>query len=223
MSKSLGNGIDPLEVIDQYGADALRFTLVTGISPGQRHALLATRRSSASRNFANKIWNAVPLCADEPERRGRMDLPARWTSSPSRTSGSSPSLNDAVREVTRQPRRVRPGHRRAASCTTSSGSEFCDWYIELVEAQPEWRGRHARPTLPARCCVYVLSSTAQDCCTRSCRSSPTEVYRDIARHGGQRSCFPTGRRSMTRCDFAAGGARDGGRDGRHPRRPQPPR
>ena len=58
MSKSLGNGIDPLEVIDQYGADALRFTLVTGNSPGN-DMRFSDEKVEASRNFANKIWNAA--------------------------------------------------------------------------------------------------------------------------------------------------------------------
>ena len=58
MSKSLGNGIDPVEVINQYGADALRFTLVTGNSPGN-DARYSDEKVAASRNFANKIWNAA--------------------------------------------------------------------------------------------------------------------------------------------------------------------
>ena len=58
MSKSLGNGIDPVEVIDQYGADALRFTLVTGNSPGN-DMRFSDEKVAASRNFANKIWNAA--------------------------------------------------------------------------------------------------------------------------------------------------------------------
>src|SRR5699024_10574674 len=58
MSKSLGNGIDPVDVINQYGADALRFTLVTGNSPGN-DARYSEEKVAASRNFANKIWNAA--------------------------------------------------------------------------------------------------------------------------------------------------------------------
>lgn len=58
MSKSLGNGIDPLEIIDKYGADALRFTLATGNSPGN-DMRFSDERVEASRNFANKIWNAA--------------------------------------------------------------------------------------------------------------------------------------------------------------------
>ena len=58
MSKSLGNGIDPLEIIDKYGADALRFTLATGNAPGN-DMRFHTERVEASRNFANKVWNAA--------------------------------------------------------------------------------------------------------------------------------------------------------------------
>lgn len=65
MSKSLGNGIDPLEIIDKYGADALRFTLATGNAPGNDMRFYI-ERVEASRNFANKIWNASRLYADEP-------------------------------------------------------------------------------------------------------------------------------------------------------------
>ena len=71
MSKSLGNGIDPLEMIDQYGADALRFNLITGNSPGNDMRFYA-ERCEAMRNFANKIWNAsrfvlMNLTIDEPD------------------------------------------------------------------------------------------------------------------------------------------------------------
>ena len=73
MSKSLGNGIDPLEVIDQYGADALRLMLIIGSTAGQRYALTAMKRCWLARNFANKLWNASRFVHDEPAR----GLPAR--------------------------------------------------------------------------------------------------------------------------------------------------
>ena len=63
MSKSLGNGIDPLEVIEKYGADALRFTLATGDEPWKRHALLRREGQRPAGNFANKIWNASRFVA----------------------------------------------------------------------------------------------------------------------------------------------------------------
>ena len=68
MSKSLGNGIDPLEVIDKYGADALRLTLITGNAPGNDMRFYWERVES-SRNFANKIWNASRFVLDEPGRQ----------------------------------------------------------------------------------------------------------------------------------------------------------
>lgn len=68
MSKSLGNGIDPLEIIDQYGADALRFTLATGNTPGN-DMRFSDEKVIASRNSANKIWNASLICYDEPQGR----------------------------------------------------------------------------------------------------------------------------------------------------------
>ncbi|MEI3429319.1 MAG: class I tRNA ligase family protein [Christensenellales bacterium] len=69
MSKSLGNGVDPLEVIDKYGADALRFSLSMGVSPGN-DTRYSNDKVESARNFANKVWNASPLRADEPGRRG---------------------------------------------------------------------------------------------------------------------------------------------------------
>ena len=70
MSKSLGNGIDPLEVIDKYGADALRLTLITGNAPGNDMRFY-WERVEASRNFANKVWNASRFHYDEPGRGRR--------------------------------------------------------------------------------------------------------------------------------------------------------
>ena len=70
MSKSLGNGIDPLEVIDKYGADALRLTLITGNAPGNDMRFY-WERVEASRNFANKVWNASRFHYDESWKRQR--------------------------------------------------------------------------------------------------------------------------------------------------------
>ena len=68
MSKSLGNGIDPLEMAEKYGADALRFNLITGNSPGN-DTRFYTEKCEAMRNFANKIWNASRYRDDEPHHR----------------------------------------------------------------------------------------------------------------------------------------------------------
>ena len=91
MSKSLGNGIDPLEMVDQYGADALRFNLITGNSPGNDMRFY-TERCEAMRNFANKIWNASRFLMMNLDHRPVCSCPSSWSW---RTSGSSPSCNDA--------------------------------------------------------------------------------------------------------------------------------
>ena len=96
MSKSLGNGIDPLEVIDKYGADALRFTLANGNSPGN-DMRYSDKKVEASRNFANKLWNAarfILMNLDGSEQAGLPDelaLEDKWVLS---------LYNDLVKEVT---------------------------------------------------------------------------------------------------------------------------
>ena len=98
MSKSLGNGIDPLEIIDQYGADALRLTLITGNAPGNDMRFYM-ERVEASRNFANKVWNASRFIlmnlekAEIPAEISQEDLtdPDRWIIS---------KANTLIREVT---------------------------------------------------------------------------------------------------------------------------
>jgi valyl-tRNA synthetase len=72
MSKSLGNGVDPLEVIDQYGADALRFSLAMGISPGN-DTRFSTEKVEAARNFANKVWNASRFVLMNMQTRETID------------------------------------------------------------------------------------------------------------------------------------------------------
>ena len=118
MSKSLGNGIDPLEMAEKYGADALRFNLVTGNSPGNDMRFYV-EKCEAMRNFANKIWNAVPLRDDEPHDRRRSSCPRSWSW---RTSGSSAKLNTLIREVHRQHRRPTSWASRPRRSTTSSGT-----------------------------------------------------------------------------------------------------
>ncbi len=96
MSKSLGNGIDPLEIIDKYGADALRFTLATGNSPGN-DMRFSDERVEASRNFANKIWNAARFVL---MNLTTTNIRIFQRGSLSRTSGFSSLYNDLVKDVT---------------------------------------------------------------------------------------------------------------------------
>ncbi len=129
MSKSLGNGIDPLEVIDQYGADALRFTLITGNAPGNDMRFY-WERVEASRNFANKVWNAsrfilmnMPeegIAADASEHLTQAD---HWILS---------KVNAVVKEVTENMERFELGI-AADKIYSFIWEEFCDWYIEMVK------------------------------------------------------------------------------------------
>ncbi len=129
MSKSLGNGVDPLEVIDKYGADALRYTLVTGNTPGN-DTRFSEKRVEASRNFANKIWNAtrfVLMNVDEGESYvidpHRLQVEDRWILS---------SLNTLAETVDRNLSQFEIGLATQAIYDFTWFS-FCDWYIEMVK------------------------------------------------------------------------------------------
>lgn len=132
MSKSLGNGIDPLEIIDQYGADALRFTLATGNSPGN-DMRFSTERVEASRNFCNKIWNAsrfiqMNLTLDrnaKPVLPDHLALEDKWIIS---------KFNTLVREVTRNIDQYELGL-AASKLNDFIWESFCDWYIEIAKTR----------------------------------------------------------------------------------------
>ncbi len=130
MSKSLGNGIDPLEVIDKYGADALRFTLVTGNTPGNDMRFY-WERVEASRNFANKVWNASRFImmndngveADDSFDLGRLTEADKWIVS---------KLNNLIKEVTDNMEKYELGI-AVSKLNDFIWEEFCDWYIEMVK------------------------------------------------------------------------------------------
>jgi valyl-tRNA synthetase len=132
MSKSLGNGIDPLDVIDKYGADALRFTLVTGNSPGNDMRFYMERVES-SRNFANKLWNAtrfVMMNIDEDIKSydfdtGDLEEEDKWILS---------RKNNVVREITENLDKYELGM-AAQKIYDFIWDEFCDWYIEIVKGR----------------------------------------------------------------------------------------
>ncbi|MBO4310336.1 MAG: class I tRNA ligase family protein, partial [Lachnospiraceae bacterium] len=129
MSKSLGNGIDPLEIIDQYGADALRLTIITGNAPGNDMRFYI-ERVEANRNFANKIWNASRFImmnmGDEeiadvnPETLEPVD---KWILS---------KLNGVIKEVTDNMENYELGI-AVQKVYDFIWDEFCDWYIEMVK------------------------------------------------------------------------------------------
>jgi len=137
MSKSLGNGIDPLEMAEKYGADALRFNLITGNSPGN-DTRFYTEKCEAMRNFANKIWNAsrfvmMNLTIDKCE------LPAADALAPEDKWVLS-KLNTLVKEVTENLDAYEIGV-ASAKVYDFLWDTYCDWYIELHQDPPPGRGR----------------------------------------------------------------------------------
>ena len=149
MSKSLGNGVDPLEVIDKYGADALRFSLAMGVSPGN-DTRYSDEKVESARNFANKVWNASRFVLMNTQTREAIDpallqLPDQWILS---------RLNKAVAEVSAHMEDGDFGM-AANKIYDFAWSEFCDWYIELSKGrlmgEDEEQKRNVRGVL-----LYVL-------------------------------------------------------------------
>ena len=129
MSKSLGNGIDPLEMAEKYGADALRFNLITGNSPGN-DARFYVEKCEAMRNFANKIWNAsrfvmMNLTIDRVELPEQLELEDKWVLS---------KLNTLVKEVTDNMDAFEIGV-ASAKVYDFIWDTYCDWFIELCKAR----------------------------------------------------------------------------------------
>lgn len=131
MSKSLGNGIDPLEVIEQFSADALRFTIITGNSAGN-DIRWQDEKLEASRNFLNKIWNAArfvlmnldeEIVSKEAEALAHLENTDKWILS---------RMNDVVREVTQNMDKYELGI-AVSKVYDFAWNEYCDWYIELVK------------------------------------------------------------------------------------------
>ncbi|MCR4563494.1 MAG: valine--tRNA ligase [Clostridiales bacterium] len=154
MSKSLGNGIDPLEIVDKYGADALRFTLATGNSPGN-DMRFSDDRVEASRNFANKIWNAsryilMNISEDEPAPHipENLALEDKWVLS---------LYNDLVKEVTESLDKYELGM-AVQKLYDFIWDIFCDWYIELTKIRLNSDDEKAKATAKA-VLVYVMSNT----------------------------------------------------------------
>ena len=131
MSKSLGNGIDPLEVIDKYGADALRYTLITGNAPGNDMRFYWSR-VEASRNFANKVWNASRfIMMNDPDNKIKAtdERPANLTDA---DKWILSKMNGLIKEVTDNMEKYELGI-AVAKLNDFIWEEFCDWYIEMVK------------------------------------------------------------------------------------------
>ena len=131
MSKSLGNGIDPLEAIEKYGADALRYTLITGNAPGNDMRFY-WERVEASRNFANKVWNASRfIMMNDPDNKikttdeqpDNLTAADKWILS---------KMNHLIAEVTENMEKYELGI-AVAKLNDFIWEEFCDWYIEMVK------------------------------------------------------------------------------------------
>ena len=146
MSKSLGNGIDPLEIIDKYGADALRLTLITGNAPGNDMRFYY-ERVEASRNFANKVWNASRFIMMNMEQTQEKTGSRGWEASYDEIRESlEPAdkwilskLNTLVKEVTDNIDHFELGI-AVQKVYDFIWDEFCDWYIEMVKPRLYQRG-----------------------------------------------------------------------------------
>ncbi len=150
MSKSLGNGIDPLEIIDSFGCDALRFNLITGNSPGNDMRFY-TERCEAMRNFANKIWNAsrflmMNLTIDKCELPEKLATEDKWILS---------KLNTVVKEINENMDGFELGV-AAQKVNDFIWDSYCDWYIELTK--PRLSGEDEDEKIAAqKVLLYVLN------------------------------------------------------------------
>jgi valyl-tRNA synthetase len=152
MSKSLGNGVDPIEVIETYGADALRFNIVTGNSPGNDMRYYP-ERCEAMRNFANKIWNAsrfvmMNLTVEDCALPETLELEDKWILS---------KLNTLAREVNENMEKFELGI-AATKIYDFIWDSYCDWYIELTKPRLN-SGDAAAKERAERVLLYVLMKT----------------------------------------------------------------
>ena len=150
MSKSLGNGIDPLEMVETYGADALRFNLITGNSPGNDMRFYV-EKCEAMRNFCNKLWNAsrfvmMNLTIDRNELPEKLEIEDKWILS---------KLNSVIREVCDNMDNYELGV-AAGKIYDFIWDSYCDWYIELTK--PRLNGEDEESKIAAqKVLLYVLT------------------------------------------------------------------
>ncbi|MBS4889686.1 MAG: valine--tRNA ligase [Anaerococcus vaginalis] len=151
MSKSLGNGVDPIDVVNKYGADALRFTIITGNSPGN-DMRYDEKRIVASRNFANKLWNAtrfVLMNIDESDdlefKNLDLSLEDKWILK---------RLNNVVEEVSKNLDKYEIGL-AASRIEDFIWEEFCDWYIEFAKERLNSSDENKKSTVK-KVLLYVL-------------------------------------------------------------------
>lgn len=151
MSKSLGNGVDPLEIIDKYGADALRFSLAQGIAPGS-DTRFSEGKIESCRNFVNKLWNASRFVIMNIKDDDNLDFPSRLNGN---DKWILTRLNDVIKEVTINLNKYEIGI-AAGTLYDFVWTEFCDWFIEISKPQlyseDKKQHQHAVAML-----VYVLT------------------------------------------------------------------
>ena len=153
MSKSLGNGVDPIDVVNEYGADALRFTLITGNSPGN-DMRYDEKRILASRNFANKLWNASRFVlmnieeGDDLEFKGEnLELEDKWILK---------RLNDVIVDVSKNLDKYEIGL-AADRIEDFIWNEYCDWYIEFAKIRLYGDDKEAKANVK-KVLLYVLKN-----------------------------------------------------------------
>ena len=151
MSKSLGNGVDPLEVVEQYGADALRFSLVMGVSPGN-DTRYSREKVEAARNFANKVWNASRFVLMNVNERKtfsteQLETADKWILT---------RLQEAVKDISAHMEDGDFGL-AATKIYDFAWSEFCDWYIELSKSRLLGEDGESKETVKA-VLLYVLEN-----------------------------------------------------------------
>jgi len=151
MSKSLGNGVDPLEVVEEYGADALRFSLVMGVSPGN-DTRYSTEKVEAARNFANKVWNASRFVLMNVNERNNFDFSKLETADKWILS----RLQEAIRDVSDHMEDGDFGL-AATKIYDFAWSEFCDWYIEMSKSRLLGEDGDSKETVKA-VLLYVLEN-----------------------------------------------------------------
>ena len=151
MSKSLGNGVDPLEVVEQYGADALRFSLVMGVSPGN-DTRYSRDKVEAARNFANKVWNASRFVLMNVNERkafsaAQLETADKWILT---------RLQEAISDISAHMEDGDFGL-AATKIYDFAWSEFCDWYIELSKSRLLGEDGESKETVKA-VLLYVLEN-----------------------------------------------------------------
>ena len=151
MSKSLGNGVDPLEIVEEYGADALRFSLVMGVSPGN-DTRYSREKVESARNFANKVWNASRfVLMNVSEKKAfdpaKLEIADKWILT---------RLQEAIRDVSAHMEDGDFGL-AATKIYDFAWSEFCDWYIELSKSRLLGEDGESKDTVKA-VLLYVLEN-----------------------------------------------------------------